>query len=64
MLIMTAVECPVCHLRFHARTELEWHGRNDHCHRHQAHPEQTGDRQADQPAPQRAGRAAPAHQPA
>jgi len=51
---MAAVQCPVCHLRFYARTELEWHGRNDHC-RHELRVEQTSGRTA----PKRARRAVP-----
>jgi len=35
---MTAVECPICHLRFATRTELEWHARTDH-HRRRHHAE-------------------------
>ena len=34
---MTAVNCPMCVLRFATRTERDWHLRNEHQHAH-AHP--------------------------
>jgi hypothetical protein len=29
---MTAVNCPMCELRFTTRTERDWHLRNEHWH--------------------------------
>jgi hypothetical protein len=34
---MTAVNCPMCVLRFATRTERDWHLRNEHVHAH-VHP--------------------------
>jgi hypothetical protein len=31
---MTAVNCPMCELRFATRTERDWHLRNEHQHAH------------------------------
>ena len=31
---MTAVNCPMCELRFATRTERDWHLRNEHHHPH------------------------------
>ena len=31
---MTAVNCPMCELRFATRTERDWHLRNEHQHVH------------------------------
>jgi hypothetical protein len=45
---MTVVERPLCHLRFHTRNELEWHGRTDHCHHHDRDADNTADRSAEQ----------------
>jgi len=35
---MTAVNCPMCELRFVTRTERDWHLRNEHRHHDRAHP--------------------------
>ena len=31
---MTAVNCPMCDLRFSSRNERDWHLRNEHEHMH------------------------------
>jgi hypothetical protein len=51
---MTAVNCPMCELRFATRTERDWHLRNEHQQAH-VHPP------ANQPAPW--ARQAPASEP-
>ena len=35
---MTAVNCPMCVLRFATRTERDWHLRNEHQHAHVHRP--------------------------
>ena len=35
---MTAVNCPMCELRFATRTERDWHLRNEHRHHEHRHP--------------------------
>jgi hypothetical protein len=37
---MTAVNCPLCELRFATRTERDWQLRNEHRHRHPHPPAQ------------------------
>ena len=38
---MTAVNCPMCELRFATRNERDWHLRNEHEHLH-VHPPADG----------------------
>jgi hypothetical protein len=45
--LVIVVECPLCHLRFHTRNELEWHGRTDHCHHRAGSTDDTGDQRRD-----------------
>ena len=33
---MTAVNCPMCELRFRTRTERDWHLHNEHHHPHRS----------------------------
>jgi len=48
VLVVTVVECPLCHLRFHTWNELEWHGRTGHRHHHDRDVDDTDDRSAEQ----------------
>lgn len=54
---MTMVECPVCHLRFHTQTEVEWHARAEHRRHHHRDVQEAGQAPAEhRPQPQQ-----PAH---
>ena len=46
MAALSAVNCPLCELRFASRNERDWHLRNEHQHAH-VHPP------ANRPAPWR-----------
>jgi hypothetical protein len=48
---MTMVECPVCHLRFHTQTEVEWHARNEHRRHHHDGVVEAGDGPPERPQP-------------
>jgi hypothetical protein len=51
---MTAVNCPMCELRFVTRTERDWHLRNEHRHHELHRPARAGGRPggAGVPSPQ------------
>jgi hypothetical protein len=48
---MTAVNCPLCELRFSNRNERDWHLRNEHRHAHTHHPAERAAPAADQQDP-------------